>query len=317
MKFELIFISIILASAALLVVQAAPTVNSNFSIPIYVNITEVTVIDTFPANFSWYNMQPGQNGTEQSLTIENIGSTNITYIWFNVTQPTSNPFGSGLPGAYDPANWIVLRNTSMSSTVSVPYFVDMLSYANDSQVGDKPAYLTVDSDYWGRWRIANHEFFWELVDGGNDLCNDTGDILRISKVVHNETSTDTVDVSSSCGSNCVEVTVAGVQNNWGYGNLTGFNSLDSIFGSGLDYCIAISGDCTKVRFVKWNAEAPGVTQTGAGTIICPHFEYFVSPTNKLTPGQVKNAVVNIMVPYGVAHGQMKTGVLQVLAAGVE
>ena len=311
-----VYFVIFLLLAVSLVAKAAPTVVNNFSVPIYVNITEVTEIDTFPSNFTWANMVPGENGTEQSLTIENIGSTNITYIWFNVTQPSSNPFGSGLPNAYDPANWIVLRNTSMPSTTSVPYFVDMLSYANDSQTGDKPAYLTVDSNHWGRWRIANHEFFWELVDGGNGLCNDSGDVLRISTVVHNESSTDTIDVSSSC-SNCATVTVVGAQDGWGYGNLTGFNSVDSIFGSNLNYCIAIAGDCSKVRFIKWNAEAPGVTQTGAGTIICPNFDYFVSPSNKLTPGKVKNAVVNIMVPYGVAHGQMKTGVLQVIAAGVE
>ncbi len=315
-KSYLIYSILILALSVAFVAHAAPTVVDNFSVPIYVNITEVTEIDTFPSNFTWSNMVPGENGTEQSLTIENIGSTNITYIWFNVTQPSSNPFGSGLPNAYDPANWIVLRDTSMPSTTSVPYFVDMVSYANDSQTGDKPAYLTVDSDYWGRWRIANHEFFWELVDGGNGLCNDTGDELRLSRVVHNESSTETIDVSSSC-TNCITVSVVGAQNEWGYGNFTGFNSVDSIFGAGLDYCVAISGDCSKVRFIKWNAEAPGVTQTGAGTIICPNFNYFVSPSNKLTPGQVRNAVVNIMVPYGVAHGQMKVGTLQIIAAGVE
>ncbi len=313
---KIILIFLLVLSSLMFTAKAAPTVDKNFSVPIYVNITQVTEIDTFPSNFTWSNMQPGENGTEQDLTIENIGSTNITYVWFNVTQPSSNPFGSGNPSAYDPANWIVLRNTSMPSTTSEPYFVDMLSYVNDSQTGDKPAYLTTDSDYWGRWRIANHEFFWELIDGGNGQCNDTGDKLRISKVVHNSTSTDTIDVSSSC-TNCMTINVTGAQNGWGYSNLTGFNSIDNIFSSGLNYCIAISGDCSKVRFIKWNAEAPGVTQTGAGTIICPNFDYFVSPTNKLTPGKVKNAVVNIMVPYGVAHGQMKTGTLQILAAGIE
>ena len=307
-----IFISSVIFSYAL----AAPSIFDTTPITVNVTIQQITWIDTFPDKFEWLNMQPGQNGTEKDLTIENIGSTNITYIWFNVTQPPSNPFGSGLPGAYDPANWIVLRNTSMPSTVSEPYFVDTLSYVNDSQTGDKPAYFSTNSNYWGRWRIANHEFFWALNDGGNGKCNDTGDSLWISKTVHNESSTSKIDLTT-CGTSCAEVNITGVQNTWGYGNLSSFNSDDNIFGSGLNYCIAVAGDCSKVRFIKWNAEAPGITQSGVGTIICPHFDYFVSPTNKLTPGQVRNAVVNIMVPYGVAHGQMKTGILQIIAAGIE
>ncbi len=314
---EYVILSILLI-AGIYYASAAPTVFNTTPILINVTIQQVTWIDTFPDKFEWYNMQPGQNGTEKDLTIENIGSTNITYIWFNVTQPTSNPFGSGLPGAYDPANWIVLRRTNMNSTVDEPYFVDMISYANDSQMGDRPAYFTLDTSVWkrwGRWRIANHEFFWALKPNGNDLCNESGAQLRISRIVHNETSTSSIDfVNGVEGTDFVTINITTL-NEWGYTNLTSFNSQDNVFTTGLDYCIAVYGDCSKVRFYKWNADAPGATASGSPWApLCPHFKYFANASDPLTPGQVRNAVVNVMVPYGVAYGQVKTGYLTIVSS---
>ncbi len=306
-----------LISGLISYVMASPSIFGTTPITINVTVQQVTWIDTFPDKFTWSNMVPGENGTEQSLTIENIGSTNITYIWFNVTQPSSNPFGSGLPNAYDPANWIVVRTTSMNSTVDEPYFVDMVSYANDSQMGDKPAYFTLDQSEWtrwGRWRIANHEFFWALKPGANGYCNETGAEIRLSRVVHNETSTDSIDfINGISGTDFITLNITPLDF-WGYTNLTGFNSKDSIYTSNLDYCLAVSGDCSKVRFYKWNADAPGATSAGSPTVVCPNFKYFADKDHPLTPGQVRNAVVNIMVPYGVAYGQVKTGYLTIISS---
>ncbi len=299
--------------------RAAPTVFNSTPITINVTIQSVTWIDTFPDKFEWNNMLPGENGTEQDLTIENIGSTNITYVWFNVTQPSSNPFGSGLPLAYDPANWIVIRRTNMNKTTDEPYFVDTMSYANDSQMGDKPAYFTLDTSVWkrwGRWRIANHEFFWALKPDANGYCNGTATQFRLSKIVHNETSTDSIDfIGGIEGTDYVTINVTGDSDTWGYTNLTGFNSKDSVYTSGLNYCISISGDCSKVRFYKWNADAPGAVDTSSPWAPkCPNFQYFADNFDPLTPGQVRNAVVNIMVPYGVAYGQVKTGYLTIVSS---
>ena len=308
-----IFISSVIFSYAL----AAPSIFDTTPITVNVTIQQITWIDTFPDKFEWLNMQPGQNGTEKDLTIENIGSTNITYIWFNVTQPPSNPFGSGLPGAYDPANWIVIRRTNMNKTTEEPYFVDMMSYSNDTQMGDKPAYFTLDTntwDRWGRWRIANHEFFWALKSNGG-LCNESGAQLRISKIVHNETSTSPIDfINGVEGTDFVTINITPL-NEWGYANLTGFNSKDNVYTSGLNYCIAIYNDCSKIRFYKWNADAPGaVNSANPWEPKCPNFKYFANISNPLTPGQVRNAVVNIMVPYGVAYGQINTGYLTIISS---
>ncbi len=321
MKNEYIYVpAALLALAVFMAVSsisaAAPTVDSTFSIPVNVTVQQVTWIDIFPENVTWANLYPGSYGTVTDLTIESMGSVNVTYIWFNVTQPTSNPFGSGDPNKYDAGNYVVLLNTTQSgNTVTQPYFIDMLEYGNDSQMGDKPAYLTLGSNIhrWGRFRIANHEFFWGLIDDGG-VCNTSSSKLVISKIVHNESSNDYITVADGAA-NTVTLNIAGAQNTWGYTNLTNFNSADSIYPNDLNYCVAVAGDCSKVRFFRWNAEAPGATGSGA-TIICPHFTYFVDSSNPLTPGKVKNARINVMLPYGVPYGQIKEGTLTVVASTV-
>ncbi len=315
-KTALLAITFVVALVIIKVAFSAPTVSNTNSVTVNVTVQQVTWIDIFPQNLTWANIYPGSNGTEKAITLENIGSTNITYIWFNVTHPTANPFGSGNPLAYDAANYIVLKNTSMAgTTVSSPLFVDMLEYGNDSQMGDTPAYLTLGSNVvrWGRFRIANHEFFWGLVNGTGG-CNATDADFILSKVNHNETSTDDITLSTTCTS-CVIANPAGSQNSWGYLNITGFDdNNEDIFNPDLDYCVAISQDCSKVRFYRWNAEAPGATQTGSATKLCPNFQYFADASNPLTPGQVRNAEVNIMLPYGVAYGQIKEGTLTVVVS---
>ena len=92
----------------------AQTINRTDTLDIHVHVANMTMVDINPANLTWENITPGVEsnstyaaGHKEAIQIENIGSTNITYIWFNVSHPPGMPFGTGVIANYDPGNFLV------------------------------------------------------------------------------------------------------------------------------------------------------------------------------------------------------------------
>ncbi|MCD6557889.1 MAG: hypothetical protein J7K31_02540 [Candidatus Aenigmarchaeota archaeon] len=290
-------------------VFAIPTVNTTSEVNITVTVGTVTQIDFTPDSLSWSNLNPGEIGSEKDLFIENIGSTNITYLWLNTTHPTSRPFGSGLTSSYDAGNFVVLKRETNASWA---YF-----YVNRHEWNESSTlpFASFDSGWkYGRFRTANfstgsyHEFIWTVNPGANGLCNDTdanaakGDV-RIAKTPHNSSSTGTTDFTST-GSDYTYYNMSNAGGNytdWGLAEVTI---------EGYKYCMAIASTCDHAIFYKYNLDVPG--EEGG----CSYQDLLADGTTKFNPGDTMVLNVRVVVPYGTPHGSI-TGKLTLVAAGVE
>ncbi len=277
-------------------VYAATNVTSTASVS--VTIGQITIVDVTPKAMDFGTVYPGTDVanytdpttgvTLSAIQIENLGSTNITYIWANVTQPASNPFGTGNPNAYDPANFLVLKRP----TDTHYYFIDRVEWNATQPI----IYLQLPSNWitYGRIRDGYDEYFW-AINGSSQYCNGTGwNQIIIGQVPHNTTQTGTINLVS--GKIFVANISATGDPNWGIVNATNI--------SGAIYCVAVSKNCNELRIYKWNPQAPGAAE-------CSSWDYLNSGV--LVPGASVIADVQLHVPYGVPYGILPTGTLTIVA----
>ena len=278
-------------------VSAGLTENATATISISVTVAAVTMVDISPDSLTWSNVRPGSSGTGQAIQIENIGSTNITTIWFNNSYPQQLPFGSSDFSLHDAGNYVVLRR---NQTNEKWYHPNRVEY-NESEV----IYLTLPSGYQthGRFRDGQREYFWALKYGDGGNC--TNGTFYIGKQPHNQTQDGTTDLTN-CDPSLTDVNGA---NDCRQGDLTEYNGMwgyaDVLVGNNTqywNYSIAVKDDCTQVIFYHWNLDAPTADYT--------NFDEALS-TSELYPGGKTIVNVNVHIPYGVPLGQ-RTGTLTVL-----
>ena len=320
-KTEKIITRIVLAGitlACILGTASAQTVNKTDSLAIYVTVANLTMVDINPANLTWVNIPPGTEsnstyaaaGNKEAIQIENIGSTNITNIWFNTSQPDVMPFGSGDINNYDPGNFIIIKRNTSSNW----YFVDRKEY-NESEL----IYLSLPGGggsgvagmAHGRLRSADSEYFW-VMNVSDGSCNDTR--FWIGNDPHNQTDLGTVDLSS-CND---PLTGAGTPGDCRTGTFTpilggsyGVLNLSLDSSANENYTVitpaVCAGNNVSVRFNHWNMDAPG-------TVDGTYTSYLY--TTSLVPGEHIIANVKIRVPYGTMAGTLPTGSLTVIAQAV-
>jgi hypothetical protein len=291
----------ILTLILLILVTTAPSViaataNATDTVTVAVTIDEKSIVDINPAILNWSTpIEPGKNGTHQDIQIENMGSVNITNVWFNVTQPSAgDPFGSAISTKYDAGNFIAISEDGQNDY----YFVDRLEWNATSRI----IYLTLPAanlEDYGRFRNSSFEYFWALTHGGKaDNC--TNGTIYIGTTAHTQTQTGDTDLTDN------GETITNVDGNWGYANV----SIGGMF-----MCAAVNRICEQVRAYKWNMDAPGASS-------CDNAEYFHDGTasGEVAPGSSVYANVRPHVPYGVYYnssatypGQI-TGTLTVLVA---
>ena len=275
----------------------------NDTITISINISEKSMVDINPSSLSYGPVDPGGVGDSSNehignysgIWIENIGSTNITKIWFNATYPSQRPFGSGSAQAYDAANFAVISN----DTDGPYYFPSRVEYPrtdNDTLYVNVPVGFDFSNgDIFGRFRNASYEYFWAIIHGSGGNCS--GGTFYYGGAPHTKDETGDVDLNDGTPSPIVLVSTG-----------TGWSAANASFPStgGSNYCISVPDDCSKVVFHKWNADIPG-----AGTI-CEDIGYFInSTTTPLFPGKVSKGNIKVYVPYGVPMGTVKNGILTV------
>ena len=271
-------------------------VNVTGNATVTLEISSKTMIDITPQVLNYTSQDPGtavENYTFDGLDlheiqIENIGSTNLTNVWFNTSQPSSRPFGTGVVTNYDAANFLAIKNSTMTETEYA--FVDRLEFNHSTDL----VYLTLPTDYQrkGRLHVGPDEYFWATASDG-PYCNGSGTgFLHIGTTAH--TIDETGDIDLSDGGQSIG-TISG-DSSWGIVN-------EFTIGSA-SYCAAVSADCSKVRFYRWNADAPG---TGA----CDLDERYSVTT--LYPGDSFAVELRLFVPYGVPVGAVTNGTLTVVA----
>ena len=291
-------------------------INSNKSANITVTISAVTMIDIAPATLS-YIVNPGQacgsgisagscNETGSNyfaIQVFNIGSWNVTRVWFNVSQESASPFGVGAPTYVDPGNFVAL---STNDTTNDFYFVDRreykairtLVYLRDPS-GAMPANLTKYN--YGTFHNASLEYFY-MIENTSVPCNVTGiTYIRIGVQPHTTTSIGSTDFSTGASVNYHQInlsqrTSAGSAS-YAWGNI----SVGPLSG----YCVAVENTTCAVRFAKWNKDFPF-------DIGNANYSY----NGTFTPGDSFAKKIGVMVPYGIyATALPRTGQLTAIAIG--
>ncbi|MDY6773709.1 MAG: hypothetical protein SVS85_00790, partial [Candidatus Nanohaloarchaea archaeon] len=186
----------------------ALTTDSTDKLAVSVAIKQKTIVDVSPASLSWDNpLEPGSQGNEKPIQIENLGSVNITHVWFNNSAPSQRPFGTGQISNYDSGNWIAIRNDSASAN---PYFISRKEFNATSRIIylTGPDGNTPPSHPYGRFMNASKEYFWS-VDCGTGNCTDG--TIYIGNTPHTASQTGDADLSGNAGD-----TLSYVGNGWGY-----------------------------------------------------------------------------------------------------
>lgn len=322
MKYSVLGISLGILAISILVIGSffvgfAPSVsaiNVTDTATIDINVSELTLIDMNPAEFSWTAVDPGTNTSTKQVQIENMGSTNFSKMWFNVTQPGSRPFATGSNTSYNAANfvWIAREDQAADSD----YFaVDRLEF-NESR---SLIYLTDPSGNippnqtefnYGRFRNTSFEYFWFVERNGEDC---TGADLYVGDEPHKQSVTGTIDFSSCSGAltnapgtNCRTGTLTDGSGGWCYADVNI---------GGRNYTVIVHDGGDQLRWSHWNAQLPG----DGGVDFRPaadNYNEFFSET-VIYPGNSTVADLKIYLPYGVAKGKLTQGTLTVIARSSE
>ena len=303
---------LIIALALFFMISVASAEDLTGNVTVSVTVSSVTWVNIDPETFSW-TVNPGSEGGPAQegsgygyIQIENIGSRNITKIWFNNSFESSRPFGTGSNASYDSGNYVVIGNETDTPTGAF-FFPNRVEF-NESRsivyLKDVDGNMPPSSHWWyGRFRNASFEYFWMMKNNTEGLCNYTGNFY-IGKVPHTRTQTGSVDFSNAGNRDTVSLTaIAGT--GWAVGSIPGTNANGG-------YCVAMKYTCDQVFFYKWNVDMPGAFAQ------CTTATYFLNATSTsagaLVPGESIVARIRVRVPYGVYEGISKQGLLQVLAS---
>jgi len=324
MKHKKLVRAIILFSFLFLLSSFASAQNqSNDTIQLWVTVAKKTMVDIQPDLLAWHDVFPGYetnasdlvgwSSKKPAIQIDNIGSTNISKIWFNTSYPPDSPFGTGLASEYDTGNFAVIKRNATGGDNDTYFFVNRVEY-NESEL----IYLILPSpkSEWahGRFRSANKEWFWAINVTG-DNCSDQ--IFKITKDPHNQSQLGDYDLTgcnvalsgpaARAGGTCREDALTPTaqppytgNDMWGYKNL--HIGTDTNYDN---YTVAVHWNCSKqvtAMFYKWNKDAPGAQEDGN------YSKYFSEET--LKPGQHIIGHVKLRIPYGTAAGNI-TGALTV------
>lgn len=300
----------------------APTSSANDSVLISVNVSAKTMVDINPAELSWSGVEPGgeygasyEQNNYQNIWIENIGSVNITHIWFNNSIPTQRPFATSAPYLYDPANFVVVANTSAGAPDSPYLYINRVEYEEDDPLYVKVPNTTLDSKgvIFGRFRNGSEEYFFEYITGDATGATCSGGTLYINtSSPKTKESTGDVDLTNNPTVTLTAVTIsdAGLQN----GKQYDVGLLD--FGNGEKYCVFVPENCQatgeKVYFVRWNADF--LADAGVQAAGCTGFNSGYINSAPVLPGGFYKTWIHIRVPYGTVEGVLKQGSVTVFAS---
>jgi len=300
----MIFLGLLFISSVSAQLGGNLTANDSESATITVNISSKVMVDITPASFSWSPVDPGDigdNNTEANnyyaIQIENIGSKNITHVWFNASYPTSNPFGTGTNSA-DAGNFVVLSKNTSSNEF---WFINRVEYNTTEELvylRDPDGNMPPNASHYiyGRYHNASNEYFWMIDKVTN--CNESATIY-IGDNHHSKTQTGSTDFTNASGD--IDSFSLSTYENYGYADInTGpLNGL----------CVAVTHDCTRVFFSKWNADAP--------FHLCSNVNYAWDSTvdGQLVPGDSFAMNIKVYVPFGIYEGST-SGTITAIVNGV-
>jgi len=306
----------------IIITAAQGQANDTDTSPVGVSLTSKTLVDITPDSLTWLGMSPGSVGDGTSevnnyhkIQITNIGTKNITHIWFNATYPKASPFAVGSAKETNSGNYILLSKDTQTKNY---YFINRVEYGEPNTL----VYLT-DPDgnmppnstkyLYGRFRNASNEYFW-FINKEDGNCTDN--LFYIGDDAHTSVKTGSTDFS-----NCI----AGLNNTPGTGvdscrmgtltenNAYGYSEINI---GGQKYCATVSQHCNRTFFSHWNMDYPFNNCGGNHTEFAWNTSNGSDGDGYLVPGEYFNMSIRIHVPYGIYEGASTKGKLTVLVNSI-
>ncbi len=280
-----------------------------------VKIGPITMIDVTPEKMDFGTAIPGEIISVYNVTdttndlvnltafqIENIGSTNISKIWLNVTKPRENPFGTGNASKYNPGNWLAVSIRFYPEGLTVP--TQDMSYIHrvEFNTSQEIVYLKKPQNTvsYGRFRVGSNEYFWALTSSDGSCPTTTGSTLTfiIGNYSEPHTQNDTGDIDLTDGDERI-ITLTLNTDGW-FVPATGSSALD-FNGANENYMVIVNGSCNEVHFVAWDRDfAESVAKADVSKL--PNNASVFDETiagQPLYPGQSIAMNVQLRIPYGV------------------
>jgi len=318
MKKELLLTVLVLTVISLQLVIAQPNpgtldANDTDTATVSVELASRTMVDVNPASLTWTGVNPGSEGDSDdevggffAIQIENIGSHNITHIWFNATYPSSRPFATGTNESYNAGNFVVLSKENVGEY----YFPNRVEY-NESRslvyLKDPGGNMPPSGYSYGRFRNTSYEYFWMTPNDDSDCVGDT---FYIGTSPHTETQTGKTDFTSATN-RCSKTLSASSESGWCYVDLS---DADCGGDAGIfdQYTIYVKNQTfDQVIFYHWNKDTPDTTSNAAY-----FWDASGDPGIPLLPGNSTVADIRVWVPYGVYEGYVTQGTLTVVVNDV-
>lgn len=295
------------------------TKNESDDIGITVNVSTECMIDVQPAALMWVDVSPGGVGDNDSevlganfyaIQIENIGSRNISRVWFNATYPSATPFARGSAAFTDAGNYVVLSNSSSKNAPDDTFwFINRVEFNETRElvyIRDPNGNLPPDTNTftYGRFRNSTNEYFW-MYDQTFGNCNASG-TLYIGTEPHTRTQTGTTNFQSQLVGGAFTTTPLTTYNCAGLSYAVGeVNSSSPLYG----YEVAMSQDC-RLFFSRWNRDCP-FDRPGTEAVFATDVVDF--PTATLYPGDSIVMAIKVYIPYGIYEGQSNPGKIWAIA----
>lgn len=298
-----------------------------------VDVGNTTAIDLSPNNLA-YSGQPGSIVTDEAsdyngVELENVGSENITDIYFTTSQPSERPFGSGVSSAYDAGNFIQIRPSGENTGTAAESDFHFVS-RKDFNESNTLSYITEPSSAgevrYGRFRVGNEAFFW-LVTNSQDTSNANGcdgsgsSELRVGNVAHTPSATGTVDFSDSNSGAYNATDIGEASDNYGRVDNIQLATNEGVKNTTmLTWCgdsAQLSADnSTHVIGTRWNPEEREDGATGLMSLNTDSLNKILTngagtDDNELQPGEHFTVLTRAAIPNAVANGQVGSGDLTV------
>jgi len=286
-----------------------------------VEIEEETIIDIQPDELAWgtddVGLAPGSVGgmdEEQNdygnIFIENLGSVDITDVWFETTSVDNDEDPFLGEGSYDASNMVTLGE-DISDDLDAT-FVDRKEYAMSEEDAEDFIFMDID-DGWtlGRFRVANQEFFWSYETGETieDLEVRVAEDPRVVESDDGEATgeTGTTDLTSD-GNDYVTLENFG-ENDGDTLEIDSDPETDGAEPINAEYCVVPDLDDDvegSLRFIDWNVQDENVDGSCDEAVQEPL-------DGDLEPGQFSSFDIRVFVPFGVPAEDPIDGELRILA----
>jgi hypothetical protein len=314
---------------------AQTTANETEEGDVTIDVSSTIAVDVQPANLDYSNAEVGNRNTSSdrgfgAIEIENTGSEYVNRIWLNTSTPSTDPFGSGLPGDYDAGNFLEVRPQDTPNGDSTDWhYVNRKEFLAEGGTSAEPSFIQVDDfvadgeNYEvGSIRRGNESIYF-AIDKDNDATCNLDEPVRVGNVSSTDNRLGTVDFGDSTEFGWTEYTLGdlansdygavGVELNWTYTNSGNDNQYDLI-----TRCDPASGE-SHVFFNRYNINT--ATAEDLATSTETSYTQFLlntdDATNMLAPGELATVETAINIPEGVAAGSADPGALRVLITADE